>query len=160
MPRGEIIKKKLPADLPQTKLLFITYEAAEVPSQRPKGMNPMQYGAHKDHNSVIGEANTQLQETAAQYPYAYRITTDDSIAYYQDHGYKYLFFNSSFYTFIAGEYIGYNPNRGTLYPESVDAYIRDLTTNDKYVFNFVGERDTYKYRVMVEMLLKKIAKQF
>src|SRR5438128_1110147 len=88
---GQIYTKKIPDDLPQSKLLFIKHSPIPLPAERPKGMlNRRVYAMQERHNGAIGTANEQLVEAAARYPFAHRITTLDSISYYRAQGYKYM----------------------------------------------------------------------
>ena len=168
---GQVFLKKLPADLPQEKLLFIKYLPVELPPGNPKGWGNERrnYYLKKQHNESIGEANKQLKEAATRYPYAHRITTEDSIAYYRDRqGYRYMLMQSSFNSAINGSFQGTRGNTTsvggtstqTYTSTSVDLYVQDIRNNDKYIFDDFSETFIYYYKGQVEKLLKKIAKQF
>ncbi|MBF9140600.1 hypothetical protein [Hymenobacter properus] len=167
-----VIKKKLPDDLPQEKLLFVKYQPLTLPPEGPKGwgIQRRNYFLKKKHNDVFPEANKQLQEAAKLYPYAHRITTLDSVAYYQEHGYKYMLMQSSFNSVADGTFQGTTGNTiGTGSPggstrvmttTSVDLYVQELNSGDKYVFDDFSETFIYYYKGQVGMLLKKVDKQF
>ncbi|WP_210520921.1 hypothetical protein [Hymenobacter terricola] len=164
---GQVFKKKLPDDLPQAKLLFIKFLPVKLPASGPKGWGAERrlYFMQKNHNDVIPEANKQLVEAAARYPYAHRITTSDSIAYYRDQqGYKYMLMQSSFTAATDGSFRGTTSHgSGTgmsINSTSVDLYVQDLNSGDKYVFDDFSETFIYYYKGQVGMLLKKTAKQF
>ena len=160
-------KKVLPDDLPQQKLLFIKYAPVALPAEAPKGFFNADRRLHfmiKNHNESIPEANRQLLQTAANYPYAYRITTLDSVDYYRRRGYKYMLMQGSFNSTIDGTFQGTRAHgagaKRTYTSTSVDIYVQDLNQKDKYVFNDFSETFIYYYKGQVEMLLKKVAKQF
>ena len=153
---GQIYKKRLPEDLPKSKLLLIKFSPVQLPSERPKDMPKSEFKQKEHHNSVFAEANQQLLAEAAKYPYPYHITTQDSIAYYREHGYKYLLFHNSFNSWLDGNYSGTNRNGATY----VDLYLRNLTNNDLYVIDDFSETFIYYYKGLVGMLLKKTEKQF
>lgn len=161
---GTVYKKKLPDDLPQAKLLFIKHSPVPLPDKRPKDMPRGLYNMQENHNNVYGRANEQLVEAAARYPYAHRITTLDSVAYYRDHGYKYMLMQTSFSSVVNGTFRGttghgMGANR-TYASTSVDLYVQDLANNDRYVFDEFSETFVYYYKGQVGMLLKKVDKQF
>lgn len=153
---GQIYKKKLPEDLPKAKLLLIKFSPVSLPAERPKDMPKAEFKRKQHHNSVFVEANNQLQTEAAKYPFSYHITTQDSIAYYREHGYKYMLFHNSFNSFLDGNYAGTNRNGATY----VDLYLRNLTNNDLYVIDDFSETFIYYYKGLFGMLLKKTEKQF
>ena len=167
---GEIYKKKLPDDLPQSKLLFVKFLPVKLPAEGPKGwgMQRRNYFMMKNHNEVFPEANKQLAEAAARYPYAHRITTPDSVLFYRDQGYKYMLMHSSFNSAVDGTFHGTTGNTRsvggttthTTTTTSVDLYVQDLNKGDKYIFDDFSETFIYYYKGQVGMLLKKVSKQF
>lgn len=164
VPLGKYIKKKLPDDLPQSKLLFIRQTRLDLPLERPDDMPRMYYNSRKRHNEAAYEANKQLEAAVVNYPYAYRITTQDSVEYYRAQGYKYKLFHSSFNAVLNGTFRGtqghgMGANR-TYTSTSVDLFVQDLATNDKYVFDSFSETFIYYYKGIVGMLVKKVKKQF
>lgn len=164
-PAGQTYTKKVPDDLPQSKLLFIKHSPVLLPAERPKGMlNRRVYATQERHNEASVKANEQLVEAAAHYPFAHRITTLDSIAYYRAQGYKYMLMHSSFNAFTNGTYQGTKVHGGganaTYTTTSVDLYVQDLATNDRYVFDHFSETFLYYYKGQVGMLVKKVDKQF
>jgi hypothetical protein len=164
---GQTVKKDpLPDDLPQAKLLFIKFTPVTLAPEGPKGWGQerRKYFMQKNHNKVYGESNKQLMETARRYPYAYRITTLDSVVYYHDHGYKYMLMQTSFNAAVDGSFVG-TTNRGTGSSQtynttSVGLYVEDLNNGTKYFFEDFSETFIYYYQGQEEMLLKKISKQF
>lgn len=166
IPMGQLIRKKLPDDLPQQKLLFVRYSPVTLPATPPR-MFTAERGVYKlqeNHNAVIPKSNEQLVEAAARYPFAYRITTLDSVTYYRDHGYKYMLMQSSFNSGVDGTYRG---TRGhgmgasrTYTSTSVDLYVQNLQNGDRYVFDDFSQTFIYYYKGQVGMLLKKVDKQF
>jgi hypothetical protein len=165
-PVGRVFRKKLPDDLPQEKILFVRYSPVTLPTQVPKMFTAErgQYSLKKNHNEVIPEANEQLVKMSAEYPYTYRITTLDSVGYYQARGYKYMLMQSSFNSAIDGTYLGtrgsgMGANR-TYTSTSVDLYVQNLQNGDKYVFNDFSQTFIYYYKGQVGMLLKQVNKQF
>lgn len=163
-PTGQYFKKKLPDDLPQAKLLFIRQTRLNLPLERPDDMPRLYYSSRKRHNEMAYEANKQLDEAVLKYPYAYRVTTQDSVDYYRARGYKYKLFHSSFNAVLDGTYQGtrgHGMGAGRTYTStSVDLYVQDLSTNDKYVFDSFSETFIYYYKGIVGMLVKKASKQF
>ncbi len=163
-PIGQVYKKKLPDDLPQSKLLFIKYSAVPLPSERPKDMPRRLYGMQQNHNEASVRANEQLVEAAARYPYAHRLTTLDSVAYYRAQGYKYMLMQSSFNSMANGSFQGTQVHgfgsNASYTTTSVDLYVQDLNTNDKYIFDEFSQTFIYYYKGQVGMLLKKADKQF
>lgn len=147
---------RLPADLPQAKLLFIKYSPVEVPSNRPDNMTRRQYGLLKNHNEVYAAANEQLVKAAANYPFGHRITTQDSSTYYATRGYKYALFHSSFNATTDGTYAGTNGN----YATTVKLFVQDLATGNRYQVDTFSETFIYYYKGIVGKLLKQVAKQF
>lgn len=165
-PVGHIIRKKLPDDLPQEKLLFIRYSPVTLPTQVPRMFTAERgrYSLMKNHNEVIPEANEQLAKASAKYPYGHRITTLDSVAYYKDHGYKYMLMQNSFTAATDGTYQGTRghgagANR-TYASTTVDLYVQNLQSGDQYVFNDFSQTFIYYYKGQVGMLLKQVNKQF
>lgn len=162
--KGQVFKRKLPDDLPQSKLLFVKHTIVPLPAERPEDMPRLYYGSRKRHNEAAVEANKQLLEAVKEYPFAYRITTQDSVDYYRTQGYKYKLFHSSFNAVLNGTFQGtrghgMGANR-TYTTTSVDLYVRDLTNNDKYIFDGFSETFIYYYKGQVGMLVKKVRKQF
>lgn len=164
---GEKHKKMLPADLPQQKLLFVKYTQVPLAAKGPKGAFNAEHYAYamkKDHNEAVPEANRQLRETVSGYPYAYRITTLDSLAYYRRQGYKYVLMQEYFTAKTGGTYQGATAhgtgNNRTVTSTHIDLYVQDLTSKARYVFDDFHPARTYFYREQVEMLLKKVSKQF
>ena len=160
-------KSPLPDDLPQAKLLFVKYSLVELPAGGPTGWGRerAKYFTMKNHNKVTPEANTQLVETARRYPYAYRVTTLDSVPYYHEkQGYKYVLMHDGFGAGSAGQYTGMTSNHtsnGTTYTStSIDLYVEDLNNGTRYVFNDFSGTFIYYNKGIVEMLLKKVSKQF
>lgn len=166
VPVGRTIRKKLPDDLPREKLLFIRYSPVILPAQVPRMFTTERglYNFKKNHNEVIPESNEQLTKMSSKYPYAYRITTLDSISHYQARGYKYMLMQSSFNAAVEGTYQG-TRSRGvganqSYNSTSVNLYVQDLQSGDKYVFNDFSETFIYYYKGQVGMLLKQVKKQF
>jgi hypothetical protein len=163
-PTGQTFKKKLPDDLPQSKLLFVKQTIVNLPLERPKDMPRMYYNSRKRHNEAAFEANKQLVEAVARYPFAYRITSQDSVDYYRDQGYKYKLFHSSFNAVTDGTFrgtTGHGSGASRTYTStSVDLYVQNLTNNDQYVFDSFSETFIYYYKGIVGMLVKKVGKQF
>ncbi|GAB3668736.1 hypothetical protein GCM10027594_33980 [Hymenobacter agri] len=64
----------------------------------------------------------------------------------------------------AGQYTGMTSNRtsnGTTYTStSIDLYVEDLNNGTRYVFNDFSGTFIYYNKGIVEMLLKKVSKQF
>ncbi len=156
-------RQDLPADLPQAKLLFVKYAAAELPVEGPTGWGAARarYFVLKNHNKAIPDANRQLAEAARRYPFACRVTVADSVAYYRDQqGYKYQLMHDAFEAGMQGQYVGTNESSGQHYTPSFDLYVQELATGTKYVFEDFGGPFVYAYKWQVELLLKKISKQF
>ena len=164
-PVGQTYTKKVPDDLPQSKLLFIKHSPVPLPAERPKGMlNRRMYAMQERHNEAIVTANEQLVEAAARYPYAHRITTLDSVAYYRAQGYKYMLMHTSFNAGANGTFQGTRVHGGganaTYTSTNVDLFVQDLATNDRYIFDHFSETFLYYYKGQVGMLVKKVDKQF
>ena len=162
--KGQIFNKKLPDDLPQSKLLFVKQPIIDIPAERPSDMNWLYFRADKRNNEAATKANAQLLEAVRQYPFAYRITTPDSIDYYRTQGYKYKLYHSSFNSLRDGSFQGTTSHvtggTRTYTSTSVDLYVQDLNNNDKYIFDSFSETFVYYYKGIVEMLVKKVSKQF
>ena len=159
--------KVLPDDLPTTKLLFVKFRPVPVPAERPQNMSPDNYKALKQHAIDYPRANDQLEKAAVHYPFAYRITTRDSTAYYSTRGYKYVLFHQSFGKFTDGNYKDTKTSNETNYKETgiptdvfVDLYIQDLSSRDRYKVDSFSEASIYNYKGLVGMLLKRVEKQF
>ncbi|MCC3157059.1 hypothetical protein LJ737_07405 [Hymenobacter sp. 15J16-1T3B] len=165
---AHIFKDQLPNDLPQAKILYIKFEPVQVPAQRPEGMTSEAYTRLRWHNQNCGWSGDQLRQAARKYPFAYRITTQDSVAYYRSQGYKYLLFHDSFNSFLTNNYQGVRTHMsfsgGTRYFQeeitTVDLYVQDLTTNDFYVVDKFSEHHLYKYSLIIPLLTKKASKTF
>lgn len=155
---GQVFNKKLPDDLPKAKMLFIKFSPAAVPAERPKEMSRRDYKLLEHHAVNYPHANEQLVKAAAEYPYAHRITTQDSITYYQERGYRYVLMHNSFNSFINGTFRGSGSNASA--PTMVDLYVKDLSNGDKYVVDDFSETFVYYYKGLVGMLLKRVHKQF
>ena len=153
---GQVFKKILPADLPTAKLLFIKYSPVAIPAERPANMTRRNYKLLEGHAVNFPHANEQLEKAAQKYPFAHRITTQDSVAYYQARGYKYMLFHRSFNAFTEGRFQGTSGNNPTM----VDLYVQDLATGDKYLVDDFSETFIYYYKGLVGMLLKRVDKQF
>ena len=153
---GNIYSKTLPDDLPKSKLLFIKFRPAPVPVERPTNMSPTNYKLLQQHAINYPRANEQLATAVAHYPFAYRITTQDSTSYYHAHGYKYVLFHQAFNAYTNGQLKG--PEAATdIY---IDLYIQDMSSRDKYVIDNFSETSIYYYKGLVGMLLKRVDKQF
>ncbi|RTQ45987.1 hypothetical protein EJV47_22780 [Hymenobacter gummosus] len=163
-----VFKDKLPEDLPQAKILFIRFAPVEVPAQRPQGMSSEAYTRLRWHNQNCGWSTEQLRKAAQKYPFAYRITTQDSIGYYRDQGYKYLLLHDSFNSFLTNDYQGVRTHTsmsgGVTHQRmditTVDLYVQDLTTNNFYVVDQFREYHLYKYSLLMPLLTKKVGKTF
>jgi hypothetical protein len=153
---GTVYTKTLPEDLPTAKLLFVKFRPAPVPTERPKNMPASMFLGLQQHAVNYSRANEQLLKSAALYPFAYRITTQDSTSYYYERGYKYVLFNQSFNAFTGG----YFKNTDVTTPAVVDLYIQDLASRDKYIIDSFNEPSVYSYKMLVGMLLKRVEKQF
>lgn len=153
---GQVFKKTLPADLPTAKLLFIKFSPAAIPAERPASMTRHHYKLLEQHAVNFPHSNEQLAKAVQHYPFAYRITTQDSVAYYQARGYKYMLFYESFNAFVDGSFSGTRSN----IPTMVDLYVQDLATGDKYIVDDFSETFIYYYKGLVSMLLKRVDKQF
>lgn len=159
--------KILPDDLPTAKLLFVKFRPVPVPAERPQNMSPDNYKALKQHAVDYPKANDQLEKAAAHYPFAYRITTRDSTAYYATRGFKYVLFHQSFGKFTDGNYKEPKASNDINYKENsipndifVDLYIQDLSSRDRYRVDAFSETSIYNYKGLVGMLLKRVEKQF
>ena len=108
------------------------------------------------YSSSIATSNEQLVKAAANYPFGYRITTQDSSTYYATRGYKYALFHSSFSAATDGTYAGTNGN----YKTTVKLFVQDLTTGNRYQVDTFSETFIYYYKGIVGKLLKQVAKQF
>lgn len=164
---GNVYNKILPDDLPKSKLLFIKFRPAPIPTERPASMSAVNYKLLQQHAINYPRANEQLETAVAHYPFDYRITTLDSTSYYSAHGYKYVLFHQSFNAFTNGTFKGTNGNsaNGTIIDAAtadtyVDLYIQDLSSRDKYIIDSFSESSIYNYKGLVGMLLKRIEKQF
>ena len=155
---GQVFNKKLPDDLPKAKILFIKFSPAAVPVERPTEMSRRDYKLLEQHAVNYPHANEQLVKATAEYPYAYRITTQDSTAYYQERGYRYVLMHNSFNSFVNGTFRGSGSNPSS--PTMVDLYVKDLSNGDKYIVDDFSETFVYYYKGLVGMLLKRIHKQF
>jgi|GEM_PF-3268256 len=162
--KGQDFKKKLPDDLPQSKLLFIKHTLMPLPAERPKDMPRLYYGSRKRHNESAVEANNQLRDAVKDYPYAYRITTQDSVEYYRAQGYKYKLFHTSFNAVLNGTFQGTRGhgmgNNRTYTTTTTWLYVQDLNNHDRYIFDDFSETFIYYYKGQVGMLNKKVSKQF
>lgn len=152
---GKVYSKILPDDLPNSKLLFIKFRPAPIPAERPTNMSPANYKLLQQHAINYPRANEQLEAAVAHYPFAYRITTQDSTSYYYAHGYKYVLFHQSFGAFTNGYFKGSDGTNETY----VDLYIQDLSSRDKYLIDSFNEKSIYYYKGLVGMLLKLVDKQ-
>lgn len=152
----KIYTKTLPEDLPTSKLLLIKFRPAAIPTERPDNMTRRNYKLLEQHAINYPHANEQLEKAASHYPFAYRITTQDSTTYYYEHGYKYVLFHRSFNAFTEGYFRGSNSSSST----SVDLYIKDLSSGDRYIVNEFSETFIYYYKGLIGMLLKRVEKQF
>lgn len=168
---GNIYSKTLPEDLPQSKILFIKFMPVPVPAERPANMSPAKYKLLQQHAINYPRANEQLAVAAAHYPFPSRITTLDSTSYYSAHGYKYVLFHQSFNAFTNGTFKGSSGgsastnfvdvgNANATADNFVDLYIQDLTSRDKYIIDNFNESSIYNYKLLVNMLLKCVEKQF
>ena len=155
-PIGQVFKKTLPTDLPTAKLLFIKYSPVAIPAERPANITRRNYKLLEQHAVNFPHANEQLEKAVQHYPFAYRMTTQDSVTYYQGRGYKYVLFHRSFNAFTEGRFSGTRDNSPTM----VDLYVQDLTTGDKYIVDDFSETFIYYYKGLVGMLLKRVDKQF
>ena len=152
----QVFKKTLPADLPTAKLLFIKHSPVAIPAERPANMTRRNYKLLEQHAVNFPHANEQLEKAVQRYPFAHRITTQDSVAYYQAKGYKYVLFHQSFNAFTEGRFSGTRGNSPTM----VDLYVQDLGTGDRYIVEDFSETFIYYYKGLVGMLLKRVDKQF
>ena len=150
----------LPDDLPQAKLLFVKYSAIDVPAKRPDNLSRQQYKLIINHNEVFPTTNAQLVKAAAKYPFPYRITTQDSVTYYAEHGYKYALFHSSFDAVKTGHYVGSSSNGYYTNTTTVKLFIQDLTTGKHYPVDTFSETFIYYYKGIVKLLMKRVDKQF
>jgi hypothetical protein len=168
---GNVYSKTLPEDLPQSKILFVRFMPAPVPAERPADMSPTKYKLLQQHAINYPRANEQLESAAAHYPFAYRITTLDSTSYYSAHGYKYVFFHQSFNAFTNGTFKGTTGSTATTnYLDASNAnaaadnfvalYIQDLSSRDRYIIDNFNESSIYNYKLLGNMLLKRVEKQF
>ena len=119
-------------------------------------MSPENYKLLQQHATNYPRANEQLEKAAALYPFAYRITTQDSTSYYYEHGYKYVLYHQSFNAFVNGTFKASDYANETF----VDLYIQDLSSRDRYLVDNFSERSIYNYKGLVGMLLKRVEKQF
>ena len=152
------IQQKLPDDLPKAKVLLFKFSPAAVPAERPKEMSRRDYKLLEQHAANYPHANEQLAKAAAAYPYAYRITTQDSTAYYQERGYRYLLMYDSFNSFLNGTFRSSGSNASN--PTMVDLYVKDLSNGNKYVVDDFSETFVYYCKGLVGILLERIHKQF
>lgn len=159
---GKVLGKELPADLPQSKLLFVKFVPVQLAAEAPGGFGAERrnYFMKLNHNKYLPEANKQLVAAAAHYPYAYRITTPDSVLFYRAQGYQYMLMQSAFNAYLDGSFRGTTSHSGTYNVTSVGLYVQELNTGDKYFFDSFSESFVYAYQKQVEALLKRISKQF
>lgn len=157
---AQFYPKKLPDDLPQAKLLFIRFQAVDIPPDYTR----YQYAMLKTHNTNTPKANAQLQEAAAKYPFPYRITTQDSVAYYYGQGYKYALYYNSFNSFVTQNFKGsslHTSSSGTTMRVTIEnLYVLDMSNGDRYKVDEFSETFTYYYKGIVGMLVKRVGKQF
>jgi hypothetical protein len=152
--------KLLPADLPQAKLLFVRFrvvavlgkeELAATMSRPAAGRTAY---AREHHNAWAADANRQLVQAAARYPFAYRITSDDSVAYYAARGYRYKLFHDHMGAAAQAYYAGSQDHA------PAELYLKDLVTNDQYIFASFSKSAGYNYRMLVGKLISKVERQF
>ena len=158
--------RDLPEDLKTETLLFLKFDSIDVPAKRPKGYDKVQFIQYHNHNEKVPKLNKELRESAAKYPYKYKIISMTDTAKYKSYGAKYLFWMNSFDAFTEGRTYGpsghfeggtYVSNGG----EGTALGIADLTSNKKYLISWtIGMSRTYMYREMIGMLNNKIRKQF
>ena len=139
-----------------------------IPAERTSEYTRYEYGMLKAHNSNAPRANSQLEEAAVKYPFAHRITTQDSAAYYYGQGYRYVLFYNAFNSVVNQKFQGTHMHTSfsggsantTMTTTSTDLYVLDMATGDRYGVDSFSETFIYYYKGIVGMLVKRANKQF
>lgn len=152
--------KELPVDLKTETILFLKFDSVALPANKPRGVEKSNYVTWQKFNEMVPSLNKQLRESAAKYPYKYKIISMREWDY-SVQGVKYLFWMNSFKYYRREDLLVYRRKPGYGEPGEAALGIVDLWNNKNYLISWSGSiNNTLRYKELIGMLNKEIQKQF
>ena len=149
------IKKGVPEDLNQSKLIILKHEQIEVKvTSDDKKEEKYLLLRQNNHNKVSKESNAKLLGASSEYPFEYDLAYKSEYKPLIDSKCKYIL-DSSVYN---NENISTQPNEGELIV--YEYFIRDIENNIAYKVFELDEMKVYDSKLIIKKLSKAVKKKF